>query len=438
MFPEVLVNLFLALVFGAAVGLERESNKPNDPHVGGIRTFSLIAMLGALAGIFIQHGYVYIGLAIVIGFVALLISYYVAESLHTKDFGITSEVSAIITFVLALMVMMSVIPKQIVIAIFVILVFVLALKSRTSQFVSGINKNEVQSFISYAIIALVVLPALPDYSYQLKDIPLLHQLLENAGADMSRFDQLDLINPRKIWMVVVLITGIDVFGYVLGRLVGSGKGFALTSFIAGFVSSTSATQSLAQRSNQTPFVNHLVGAAVLANLASFLQIFLLVGPINAKWLTAIIPSILIMVSVAGVLAYYFLVKKEPAEAATPESKKSEAIFSLLPALKFAALLIVIKIVTKISLILFGQAGFVISSIIASFAGLDAILVNLADMAGKSITFEFAFLTFVMVNTTNLLSKSFYSWLQGSRGFAVKFLIAALVIAAAGALWLIFI
>ncbi|MFN5170513.1 MAG: DUF4010 domain-containing protein, partial [Cyclobacteriaceae bacterium] len=157
-----------------------------------------------------------------------------------------------------------------------------------------------------------------------------------------------------------------------------------------------------------------------------------------KWLTAIIPSILIMVSVAGVLAYYFLVKKEPAEAATPESKKSEAIFSLLPALKFAALLIVIKIVTKISLILFGQAGFVISSIIASFAGLDAILVNLAEMAGKSITFEFAFLTFVMVNTTNLLSKSFYSWLQGSRGFAVKFLIAALVIAAAGALWLIFI
>jgi uncharacterized membrane protein (DUF4010 family) len=79
-------------------------------------------------------------------------------------------------------------------------------------------------------------------------------------------------------MIVVLITGIDVFGYILGRMVGNKNGFALTSFMAGFVSSTSATQSLAQRSNNTRFVNHLVGAAVLANLASFLQIFLLVGP----------------------------------------------------------------------------------------------------------------------------------------------------------------
>ncbi len=239
-------------------------------------------------------------------------------------------------------------------------------------------------------------------------------------------------------MVVVLITGIDVFGYILGRLVGNRNGFALTSFMAGFVSSTSATQSLAQRSNSTPFVNHLVGAAILANLASFLQIFLLVGPLNTKWLVAIAPSILIMVVTAGVIAYIFFKKKEPSEAEDGQSKKATAIFSLLPALKFAGLLIVIKIFTKICLILFGQSGFIISSVIASFAGLDAILVNLADMAGNTITFEFAFLTFLMVNTTNLLSKSLYSYLQGNRNFALKFLVSALIIAAAGASWLLFV
>jgi len=438
MISELLTSLFFALVFGATVGLERESNNPNDPHVGGIRTFSLIALTGALAGIFYQHRYESLAFIIVIGFFLLLISYYVTESVHTKDFGITSELSAIATFLLGLMVMLSIIPLQIIVAIFVVVVFILSLKSRTNQLVAGLTRQEVQSFISYMIIALVALPVLPDYSYTLSDLPLLSDILRGLNVELGQFDNLDLINPKNIWMIVVLITGIDVFGYILGRMVGNKNGFALTSFMAGFVSSTSATQSLAQRSNNTPFVNHLVGAAILANLASFLQIFLLVGPLNARWLVAIAPSILIMIVTAGILSFIFFKKKEPQEAKDAQSKKVTAIFSLLPALKFAGLLIVIKIVTKISLILFGQSGFIISSVIASFAGLDAIIVNLADMAGNTITFEFAFLTLLMVNATNLLSKSFYSFLQGNRSFAWKFLVSALIIAASAASWLLFI
>jgi len=438
MISELLTSLFFALVFGATVGLERESNNPNDPHVGGIRTFSLIALTGALAGIFYQHRYESLAFIIVIGFFLLLISYYVTESVHTKDFGITSELSAIATFLLGLMVMLSIIPLQIIVAIFVVVVFILSLKSRTNQLVAGLTRQEVQSFISYMIIALVALPVLPDYSYTLSDLPMLSDILRGLNVELGQFDNLDLINPRKIWMVVVLITGIDVFGYILGRMVGNKNGFALTSFMAGFVSSTSATQSLAQRSNNTPFVNHLVGAAILANLASFLQIFLLVGPLNARWLVSIAPSILIMIVTAGILSFIFFKKKEPQEAKDAQSKKVTAIFSLLPALKFAGLLIVIKIVTKISLILFGQSGFIISSVIASFAGLDAIIVNLADMAGNTITFEFALLTLLMVNATNLLSKSIFSFLQGNRSFAWKFLVSALIIAASAASWLLFI
>lgn len=438
MISELFTNLMLALIFGATVGLERESSNPNDPHVGGIRTFSLISLMGALAGIFYQHGHESLALVIVIGFFVLLISYYVAEALTTRDFGITSELSAIATFILGLMVMLSIIPLQNIVAIFVVIIFVLSLKSRTTQLVAGISRQEVQSFISYAIIVLVAWPVLPDYSYKLNDIPVLPDMLRGFGADLSKFDNLDLINPQKIWMIVVLITGIDVFGYILGRIVGNKNGFALTSFMAGFVSSTSATQSLAQRSSKTKYINHLVGAAILANLASFLQIFLLVGPLNSKWLVAIAPSIIIMVLVAGVISLIYFKKKEPSDEEDSKSNTSTSIFSLLPALKFAALLIVIKIFTNISLIMFGQSGFIISSVIASFAGLDAIIVTLADMAGKTITFEFAFFTFLMVNATNLLSKSLYSYLQGNRNFAIKFLISVIIIAASGAIWLLFI
>jgi uncharacterized membrane protein (DUF4010 family) len=441
MISDLFINLLLALVFGASIGLERESSKQGESRagsVGGIRTFSLISLTGAIAGIFFVHNYLWLALLVVIGFLLLLIASYVIEAKASRDFGTTSELAAFITFFIGLLLVVEIIPLQITIAILVMLVFVMSLKSRTTQWVAGVSRQEIQSFISYAIIALVALPVLPDYAFKLKDIPVLPEILKGVKIELGQFDNLDLINPRKIWVVVVLITGIDVFGYILGRMVGNKNGFALTSFMAGFVSSTSATQSLAQKSKNSQFVNHLVGAAILANLASFLQIFLLVGPLNPEWLMSIAPSILLMVFTAGLISVIIFKKNEPVGKEDDEGKKSIKIFSLLPALKFAGLLIVVKIVTKLCLIVFGQSGFIISSVIASFAGIDAILVNLADMAGHTITYKFAFVTFLIINATNLLSKTAYSYLQGNRQFALKFLWCVLAIAATGALWLFFI
>ncbi len=437
MLTGLFAKLILSLIFGATIGLEREGSGQGSEGVGGIRTYSLIALVGALVGIFFTANFSSLALLVAAGFLILLISYYIVDSSVTRDFGLTSELSVIITFLIGLLLVLDIIPMQIIIVIFVILMLILSLKSKTSQLVAGVSRQELQSFISYAIIALVVFPFLPDISYKLKDIPLLPSLLQGFNVDLGQFNTLDLINPRKIWMVVVLITGIDVFGYILGRIVGNKKGFALTSFMAGFISSTSATQSLAQKSKKAGFVNHLVGAAVLANLASFLQIFLLVGPLNPKWLISITPSILIMILTAGLISVIFLKKKEPNKKEKKEEPKNTTIFSLMPALKFACLLVVIKIVTKICLILFGQSGFIISSVIASFAGLDAIVVNLAEMAGQTITYKFALVTFLLVNATNLLSKTVYSFLQGSRSFALKFLVAAVFIVGVSSLWLIF-
>lgn len=390
-----------------------------------------------MVGIFFTNSFSSLALLIAGGFIALLISYFIVGANFSHDFGITSELSVVVTFLLGLLLVVNIIPLQIIVAIFVILMLILSLKSKTNELVAGISRSELQSFISYAIIALVVFPFLPNVSYKVSDLPFLSTLLQSFNVDLGQFRTLDLINPRKIWQVVVLITGIDVFGYILGKIVGNKKGFALTSFFASFVSSTSATQSLAQKSKKTNFVNHLVGAAVVANLASFLQIFLLVGPLNPRWLVSITPSILLMVLTAGLITVIFLRKKETTKKEKQTETKSGKIFSLIPALKFAGLLIIIKIVTKICLILFGQSGFIISSVIASFAGLDAILVNLAEMAGQTITYKFAFITFLLVNATNLLSKTVYSYLQGSRDFALKFLVADLLIIAASSIWLLF-
>ncbi|MFA6424397.1 MAG: DUF4010 domain-containing protein [Candidatus Magasanikbacteria bacterium] len=441
MISGLIFKLVVALLFGAAVGLERESSKQGEGSIGGIRTYSLISLLGALCGIFYINNLSIFSIVIAVAFVALTLIYYALGSYTTKDFGITSELAVLFTFVIGLLTVLEIMPMQIVVALFVVLVLLLSIKAKTKALVAGISTQEVNSFISYAIIALVIMPFLPNVGYKLLDIPFLASIFSNFNINLGQFANLELINPQKVWLVVALITGIDVFGYIIGKIIGQKGGFTLTSFVAGFISSTSTTQSLAQKSKKNRLVNSLVGAALLANMSSFFQIFLLVGPLNGRWLVFLLPSILIMILSAAILSALFLKKKEivvsNVDGEVNETKEGK-MFSLVPALKFAVLLVFIKLITKICLILFGQSGFVISSLIASLAGLDAVLVNLAEMAGVAITFKFATITFLLVNATNLMSKSVFSFMQGNRKFALNFFLSALVIIASSFVGFIFI
>ena len=428
MISVIAFKLVLALLFGAAVGLERESGQPQEGSAGGMRTYSLIALLGAVCGILYVNALTFFAMAVAVCFFLMILIYYGIGSARTGDFGMTTEVATFFTFLIGMLPMLNIMDTQLIVAIFVVLIMVLSIKAKTKELVAGVSSKEIQSFVSYAIISLVILPFLPNVGYSLHSIPVVVKILENMGMVLGPFMDLEIINPQKLWFVVVLITGIDVFGYTLGRIIGNKSSFTVASFLGGFVSSTSTTQSLALRSQKTHVVNYLVGAALLSNLASFLQVFLLAGPLNGKWMISLIPSIMIMVATSGLFAVYFLKKHEPEKQEKERGIKDFKIFSLESALKFAVLITVVKLLTKVCLILFGNAGFIISSIIASFVGMDAIIINLAEMAGPTITLKFALLVFLLVNATNLISKMVYSYLQGSRKFALRFTLAISVVA----------
>lgn len=438
-------NLLLSLLLGAAIGLERQSSKKEisgEEADAGIRTFSLVGLLGCLSAIFYVNNLPLVFVLMTAAFVILLCSHYVMASTIAKDFGFTTEISFILTFLIGIALGTNLLPLQLIVAIGVVIIVVLSLKSRSQKLLSEVSRREVESFISFAILGLVILPFLTNTTYRVADFPDLVSILEGMNIDVARFENLELINPQRLWFIVVLITGIDVLGYILSKFIGKERGVTFTSFVGGFISSTVTTQSLAQKSKTAADENYLVGAAVLANLASFFQIFLLVGPLNRSWLVAILPTLIIMILTAGIISFYFLRMRKNSDKIEEEKGSDDSsdkeIFSIIPALKFAVLLSFVKIITNLCLILFGKAGFVLSSMIASFAGIDAILINLAGMAGNSITFGFALFTFVLVNATNLFAKSFYCYLQGSKTFTLKFLISVLIIIGTSFLGFLFI
>lgn len=445
MYLSVVVKLLLSLLLGMAIGLERESyelqiDKTKRSGIGslGIRSFALITTLGTVSAILFQL-YFYLFLIISSTFCLLLIAYYILGSLITKDNGLTTELAIFWSYLIGIFVGLNIFPIQLIVAITVILMLILSLKQKIKLFVAGIKQFELESFISYAIISLVILPFLPNTGYFLKDIPFLKNILSAFQINFDRFLNLEIINFFGLWKVVALVTGVEIAGYFLEKTIGQKKGWLLTSIAGGFISSTSTTQSLAQKSKNTKNTNRLVSAAVFANLSSFIQLFILLASVNLLFLSKNIIYI-VSISISAVLIGIYFLKREDKKSEnlteTKENLKNDKLFSLMPALKFALLFLFIKLITKFSLIVFGNNGFIISTILGAVTGLDAVTINTAELAGKTITFQTGVITLILANAVNLLSKSGYAFAQGSKPFAKKFFVSVLIIIAFSFLGLI--
>jgi len=423
------IKLILALILGAVIGLERESyekkiDKSITSGVGslGVRSFSLITLLGAIAGlVYSTHYSLY--LLISIFFMVLLLTYYIIGSLFNKDNGITTELGIIFSFLIGIFVALDIFPVQLIVAIVIVIIGILSIKEKLHGFVSDIKSNELGAFLSYAIIALVILPFLPNQSYSLSSVPNLTKFLSTIGIEINSIINLPLINPFNIWKVVVIITGVDLFGYLLEKGLGKNKGWLVTSLVGGFVSSTSVTQSLALKSKNTTNSNKLVTAAIFTNLASFVQHFFLIATVNAIFLVRSIYYVGAIIITALIIGLYFFRKQKNSQDDLKDTKKSfedHKIFSLGPALKFALIFFIVTLVTKFSLVLFGDQGFLITTALASITGLDASTINISQLAGSTISFQIGLLALIVANAVNLIAKTIYGFMQGSRDFSFKF------------------
>ena len=436
---DIGIKILLSLLLGAFIGLERESyeriynaeyhSKQKDIHGSlGVRTFALITTLGAVVAL-LYYNFFSLFLTINIAFMALTICYYVMGSILIKDNGMTTEVAIIFAYLLGQLISLEAIPAQIIIALTVLIVLILSQKQNLRSVIAGIQRVEVQSFISYAIIALVVLPFIPNINVRLMDIPGINTLLAAYNFSLGKMGELVLFNPFKLWFIIALITGVEVVGYVLEKTIGQKKGWIFTSIAGGFISSTAVTQSLAQKSQKSSAINQLVGATILANLASFFQIFILIAPINGLFLVQATKFIFAIILVSAALAAFFFLDKRKEEdlKETREQLQETEIFALKPAMKFALLFLGISVLTKTALLVFGSGGFILSSALAAVTGIDAVTLNLSELAGKTINYQTALWTLLIVNAINLLTKAAYSFIQGKREFAVKFTLSVLVI-----------
>src|SRR5678816_3927811 len=255
---DMTLRFAAALGLGVLLGLERERAK-TEASFAGVRTFGLLALSGGVAA-FLEAslGQPWLAVALFVAIAGLVIVSY-AVSAQRGELGVTTEISALLAFLLGFLCVRGQVLAAAGLA--VASGAVLALKEWLHRLAGRIESADVEATLKFAIVSIIILPLVPN---------------QNFGPP-----PLDVINPYKIWLMVVLISGLNFASYLLVKMVGTEHGIGLTGLLGGLVSSTAVTLGFAQRSRQEPQQASALALGILvAWTVMFFRVVVLVAAVN--------------------------------------------------------------------------------------------------------------------------------------------------------------
>ncbi len=383
----VLQKAGIALLIGVLVGLERERDRADgDELFAGIRTFPLISLLGFLSSLLASATSYWVLAVALAAFFALVITTY-AYSAREGHIGMTTEVSALIVFILGALVFLEF--YTITIASAVILTLVLTIKAPLHHLVEKIQEEDIYATLKFAVITAIILPVLPDQT----------------------FGPFDVLNPRQIWYMVVLIAGVSFLGYILVKIFGSSKGITLTGMLGGLVSSTAVTLSFSQKSKESLDLGRTFGSAIiLACTIMYPRVLVMIAVVNRQLLTLIWPSILVL-TLTGVGASLWLWRK--AARRNTEGVEITNPFELRSAIKFGLIFAVILFVSKASEFYFGDSGVYVTAGLAGLTDVDAITLSMASLAKTTLSESTAVSAILLATVSNTIVKAGIAVFLGS-------------------------
>jgi uncharacterized membrane protein (DUF4010 family) len=404
-----IIPLAVALAIGVLIGIERERSKGQGPdrQAGGLRTFTLISLAGAMS-LLLGDLVAFVAFGVVIGVVVA-----VAYARSAKgDPGMTTEVAMIVAYLLGGLALHR---PQLAAALAVIVTIVLVARSRVHDWAHNVlTDQEVRDGLTLAAAALVILPLIPE----------------------QPVDPWGVVQPRKLWMLAVLMMAINGLGYIALRALGPRIGLSIAGFFAGFVSSTATIGAMGSRSRKHPELRHgAVAGAAASSVATVIQLAIVIALVSMVTLRTLVPSLLAAGAAAVLYAGFFALRsaretpdREP-PAGRPFNPKTALLFVLVvgTALTIAALL------TR----WLGDRGLLIASGVAGFGDAHAAAISAASLAATERTQPaLAALAILIGFTTNSVSKLVVAFSLGDRRFAFELLpgLALMLIAAWGA-WL---
>jgi len=384
-----ILGVLLSLGIGLIIGLERELDKlKEEKGFAGIRTFPIVAILGFSIANLTQ---IYTPWLLIISFGSfflLLALNHFRQKQEEYGQGLTTNLALAATFVLGVMVSVEYYREAVATA--VIIVTLLSLKTRFRSFISNITSEELFAFIKFAIIALLILPFLPNKSY---------------GPN-------DLLNPFEIGSIIVIVSFLNFIGYFLVKFVGSKKGIILTAILGGLISSTAVAWNYAARSKESAELSNKYSAGIIAASAiMFPRLALLAYIFNGKIISTIVLPFGILTLVC-IIATVLLIRKDGHKPDT-DIKLGNPL-NILSAIGFGTMYIIILFAVFYSNQFFGESGLYYSALIAGLADTDAITISMAKFSLDGTNLKLASTVILTATLSNMLVKLAITLFKGSK------------------------
>jgi|GEM_PF-1099008 len=375
---DILFGFAVAAALGFLVGVERAFNVKGG--FAGTRTFILISFLGALSYFFskiLDNWYIFIAVLLCF-FIIVIASYFVSA---TKGyFGITTELTAFIVFILGAMAMNAEYQTYAVILV-VAMILILALKAKFRGFVKQTTRVELFDTIKFLIIAFVILPILPDESLnQLFSGFTLYEIMPTIIKDM-----LAALNLHEIWLLIVLYAATGYIGYFFIKLFGEKRGLYLNGFLAGFTSSSAVNTSLlgySIESKTKKITLPLLATLILADLSALIRFIILVSLVSYELTQKIVGPISIIVAYNLILFIIFYFRCSQIEKFSLNIKNP---LNLNGALRFGGIFVIIIIASELALKYLGNFGLYLVGVVTAPFQTTGYILNVASLVdGMSI------------------------------------------------------
>jgi uncharacterized membrane protein (DUF4010 family) len=366
------ISLATAIAVGLLIGLQREQAKverQSGSMIAGVRTYPIFALVGALATL-LEPASMWLPLMALLGVFALVAISYAADVRRSKsgeDHGATTEISLIATYLLgALAASRGVVEPMetrliLVAGLGVVIAFLLSSKPLFHKFAQRVSRDDYFATIKFLIVAVIVLPLLPD---------------DDMGP-------LDAINPRHLGILVVTISGLSFVGYVAMRLWGAQRGMLAGGALGGLVSSTAVTLSFANRAKQDPSLAPMAAGAIAVAWTVMLgRVAVLVAIVSPRLLaTLAVPLGAMMLAMIGGLLLTFRRHTDGTEGAL----ELENPFELGSAIKVTLMFGLVLLVTRAATEYIGDQGLYLAAALGGTTDVDAITLSSARLASSAVT-----------------------------------------------------
>ncbi|HET6159949.1 MAG TPA: MgtC/SapB family protein [Dongiaceae bacterium] len=409
-------NFAIAILIGALIGIEREKRRDTEVTIGGIRTFILLAMLGAGGGFLSKQFDTIWPLLVVVmlSAVTVVAGLLIDASARKGPIGLITELAAIVVTLLAGLATLD--QPALAVSLGIVVAALLAYKQPLHGLIDRIGWDDIFAGLRLLIASFIVLPLLPD----------------------RPIDPWEALNPRELWLLVVMISALSMVGYVATRWLGPGRGAVITGLTGGLVSSTAASLAFSRQSREVHGLHsaHMLAIGTLiawtVMFARVLVISFVVYPALLRQL-AVPMAIMGLATLASVAALYWRhvqTQRGDAKAASTDIAISTP-FSLTQAVKFGLLFSVILLLVKIVGDLRLQEGLYLIAGLAGLTDVDAITLSMSQHARDGGSVLVVTVAIVIATLTNTFVKAGMAAGMGSAAYRRPILAATALITATG-------